>query len=97
MKTIYKYPLEIVDVQTVKTNKSYKVVLVGNQEGQLCLWLQVDTEKPTIDLQIVIKGTGHEIPKNPPLTHLGSAIVGAFVWHVYRPTESSDIKVFELS
>jgi len=83
MKTIYKYVLQIEDEQYINTYEGHKILLIAEQAGTLCLWAEVDTEHLPEALKILIIGTGHVI--NPALTidHLGSAVVGAFVWHVY--------------
>jgi len=42
-------------------------------------WWDPDVQRQSVELVIV--GTGHPAP--PDLRHVGSAICGEFVWHVY--------------
>lgn len=83
MRTVHKYSLDITDAQAVPMPKGAKVVHVGEQRGVLCLWAEVDTDRPKEDRHFVIVGTGNPRPKDAK-THLGSAVVGPFVWHVYE-------------
>lgn len=79
MKTIYKYEAD--GDGTYQLPDTAEIVLVAHQ-GQVfpTVWAIVspdDRSKGTI-LQAV--GTGHPIP--PSTDHVGSAICGAFVWHL---------------
>jgi len=87
--TIWKYPLELVDVQTISLPKGAEFRLLADQGGTLTLWYEVDPGAEKADIQIIIAGTGHEIPVG--LMHLGSIMQGAFVWHVYRVPTLTDV------
>ena len=84
LKTIYKYPLTITDRQDVEMPTGSRLLSVGEQEGQLILWVAVDTNKPTISRCIVIVGTG-----NPAKNIVDSPFIGTvqmsngLVWHVF--------------
>jgi len=83
MRKIFKYPLEINDSpQVINVNKNAKIVMVGNQDGTLCLWIEVDDQALKDPRKFYVKGTGHPIPSW--MCYIGSAIIKPFVWHVYE-------------
>ena len=82
---IWKFKLEITDVQVVRMPAGAKILSVANQDGNLCLWAMVHTESPNVDRKIEILGTGNPIPLyRAPRTFIGTAIIGRFVWHVFE-------------
>ncbi len=85
MTTIYKYPLDITDTQTIDCPKGSVPLHVGlDPSGNPCLWAQVDTSKSLGELTVYIVGTGHPLPSaRTPYKHLGSLTHGLFVWHVF--------------
>jgi len=86
LKTIWKFPLEIVDQQEVEMPAEAGGIHVEMQNNQLCLWSMVDPEAPKVSVKIRVVGTGHPIPDADKLTHLGSCLMagGALVWHVFK-------------
>lgn len=87
---IFKYPLEITDTQAIRTSLMSPVpVLVAEQiqgqESDLCLWLQgYQSETDETWIRIRIFGTGHPIPTDQGLKHIGSVSMrDGFVWHVF--------------
>lgn len=81
MKTIYKYPLVITDVQVVAMPSGAKVLSAMVQNGVLCLWAEIETESIEVAREVLIVGTGHPIRFDWP--YVGSVIMSPFVWHVY--------------
>jgi hypothetical protein len=62
-----------------------KVVLVAEQLGKLHIWIEHTQEQlssAATDNYVVVP-TGHYFIQDS-LRHIGSACVGAFVWHVYK-------------
>lgn len=87
MRTIYKYPLKITDVQEIEMFEDPVVRFVAVQGGQLCIWVEVDTKAPKMLSRFVIVGTGNPMPDDDDdacLLHCGSVQMGPFVWHVYH-------------
>lgn len=83
MRTIYKYPLEITRRQEIATFRNCRVIHVGEQSGQLILWLLVDTKAEWIDLPVFVFGTGHPLP-DAEFHHVGTVCMSdGFVWHVF--------------
>lgn len=84
MQTIYKYALPIKDkVSVMMPGGGEHILLVAEQNGSLTVWAQVDTEKPDRARVLHIVGTGHPLDNVKGMFHIGSAIVGQYVWHVY--------------
>ena len=86
-RTIYKYELEITTAQTVTLPEDRVILSVANQNGKLCMWVDVNKEyDSTDDLTIYLFGTGHPIPSylKRAMIFVGTVIIDPFVWHVYR-------------
>lgn len=82
MKTIFKYPIEITNIQEVKLPVGFKVIHVGlDPNNTSCIWCEVDTNKELIRQTVYVVGTGHKLP--PDAYHVGSFLQRVFVWHVY--------------
>ena len=61
-----------------------KVLSVGlDPLDDICVWAEVDTDLPTLDVQIICVGTGIPTPR-PEGRFLGSVLDrGTYVWHFY--------------
>lgn len=85
---IFKYPLQIVDQQTIMLSVSAKVLSVDNQRGSLCLWALVDPLDGLIaPRRIFVHGTGHDIPVASAVSNkqfIGTVLMEPFVWHVFE-------------
>jgi hypothetical protein len=86
MRTIWKYPLHLDDMQRVRFRKDAKILSVQIQGEDLCLWVMVDSDAKEEWRTIAIFGTGHEIPKDLNLLHIGTVqhYDGKLVWHVFE-------------
>lgn len=94
MKTIYKYPLLITDSQVIRMPAGARILCCqmqtgGPAKGDVCLWAEVDTDRPHVNRTILIAGTGNPFPEKLPekRSYIGSVQDGVFVWHVYEGTE----------
>ena len=89
-KIIYKYPLVVQDVQTIKLPSNAEILSVQSQivntfrDRELVLWAivnpQLDTEQ---ERTIHIIGTGNPMP-NKVLKYLGTTQMNTFVWHIFE-------------
>lgn len=82
-KIIYKYLLEITDLQTIELPKSAKYLDIQFMGSQLFLWAMHDTndKDKRID-EISIIGTGNPFP-NRVIEHYKTVQHNGFVWHIF--------------
>lgn len=93
MKTIHKYPLKITDFQEVEMPEGAMVLSVvtmpapiGTSTEQVCVYAEVDTERPLVPRRFRIYGTGHEMNHQHEMEYIGTVTMSnrALVWHVYE-------------
>ena len=89
MKTIYKYPLQLLDTQEVKLPKWCTPLSAQMQNGEIVMWALVDTAEPLVSAMVTIIGTGDEnIPHSFYVGREHNLFLGtlqdrSFVWHVF--------------
>jgi hypothetical protein len=85
MKTVWKFPLETVSAQTVKIPLPAKVLTVQPQGDGVCLWAEVSPELEKVKVDILIAGTGHELP-DKPMRYINTfqLLNGTLVFHAYE-------------
>jgi hypothetical protein len=83
VRTIWKYPLHIIDRQMILLPDGGMIRHVAMQHDIPCLWVEVDTEAPKTERFIRIFGTGHPHVSGE---YIGSfqALPGTQVFHVYE-------------
>jgi hypothetical protein len=82
-KAIYKYQLNIHDIQTVCLPKGAKIIHIAEQFGFLCLWAEVWEDADDCEIDIMVRGTGHTFTGHENY-HLGTVLMSnGLVWHVY--------------
>lgn len=89
MKTIYKYPLQIQNAQTVLLPRHFTILDVQNQNEILYLWAIVDPEEKEYGkVTIYIRGTGYLLTGDEG-KFLGTVQVlnGGLVWHLFLGKE----------
>ncbi len=85
MRTVYKYPINIEDNQTIDMPTTNRVVHVARDgNGRPCIWAEVDDMTDSAPFKVSVRGTGHPLPKDE--NHIGTFVDMPFVWHVYSPT-----------
>ena len=87
-KTIWKFPLEITDEQSVEMPKGAQLLSVAMQGGSdCCLWALVDPSDIRESRKVNIYGTGHPLPDDPG-RHIGTFVMhdGLLVFHAFDPT-----------
>jgi hypothetical protein len=71
------YPIEL------KATEGSFPLAVMVQNGKVCVWYEVDDERPGAILHVYCVGTGYGFW--PPHTeHFASVVDGEYVWHFYR-------------
>ena len=88
MKTIYKYPLEIADRQTLMLPAGHEILAVATQHGQPCLWVLVDTDEELMPFGIAMYGTGMPCSQTRK-DYIGTVqlLNGAMVLHLFAAIE----------
>ncbi len=87
--TIWKFTLE--PECSIELPQNSQVLSVHEQRGEICMWALVNTSMPKVNRKFSVFGTGHEVPSNPHLNFIGTAMVqnNAFVFHVFEDTRSN--------
>lgn len=85
MITIHKYVLEIAENQVVEMPSRAKIIKAGEQNGNLCIWAIIDTDRRPANKHIGIVGTGN--PADADLVdaiHIDTVQMSSgLVWHVF--------------
>ena len=83
--TIWKYPLEVTDIQHVIVPRGARLLSVQIQGKTPCLWALVDPEATKHSRAIITLGTGNPAP-NVLGAFLGTYQMhgGALVFHVFE-------------
>ncbi len=86
MLTIYKYPINLFDMQVVQLPRFSRPLCIQQQHGSLQLWARVETGEPLQDYIIHCYGTGHPVAEIR-MAHefLGTVQMqsGALVFHFF--------------
>lgn len=87
MKTIWKFPLKVTDVQNVEMPLPAQVLTVQPQGMDICVWAEVDPKGEKALVEIAIVGTGHPLPTGR-LRYINTFQLsnGALVFHAYEIT-----------
>ena len=86
--TIWKYELEMVDEQTIRTPIVWNPIHVDMQDGILCLWAEVDARSTTTERTIGVYGTGHSLrDKHWQWQHLDPTQRHVWVWTLFGQPE----------
>lgn len=86
MRTIHKHTLMVTDAQRIATHRGAIPRAVGEQNGRVALWMEVDTDAPIVERVAYIVGTGNPMPKDE-MTYVGTSVGERYVWHVYLGEE----------
>ena len=83
-KVVYKYPIELDDLQKIQMPIKSNILTVKIQDGKLCLWAEVTPEFEIEPVLIKVVGTGHRDFIEEWDQYIGTVQDDRFVWHVYR-------------
>lgn len=83
MKSIWKYPLNIIDTQSVEIPANSRILSVQFQHEVLTVWAHVEASNPKVLRKIHIYGTGHPADSAEYLDFIGTAQQYGLVWHVF--------------
>ena len=81
---IYKYVLDILDVQDIEMPAGAKILCVENVNDTECMWVRVKTDAKMETRRVLIVGTGHPLNVGTA-KYVGTAptVGGRLVWHVF--------------
>lgn len=82
MRKIYKYVLTITDEQTLRLPQGANFLTAQMQREQLCIWVEVDTDRPLEPCTFLIHGTGNPIGAERK-RYIATVQDGPMVWHVF--------------
>lgn len=82
MRTIHKYVLSTMTT-VIEVPIESETLSIQMQNGNICVWMLVDTELPKEKITFEVYRTGWEIP-NKGLCHSGTVQDGSMVWHVFE-------------
>ena len=81
---VFKYPLDVTDVQDITTHDGAELLCVQMNRDQPCMWVRVDTTKPKVKRRIFMHGTGHDIHKDATrFVGTFQMRMGTLVFHVF--------------
>ncbi len=85
MRTIHKYPLVIADEQRLRLPTGATPLSAQAQGVKLCLWAEVETGNLNCDWDILIFGTGHQMPNRYDFRYISTVqlLDGQVVYHIY--------------
>jgi hypothetical protein len=82
VRRIYKWPWDRTSpTMKLPWSREDRLLLIAEQHGIVTLWAEQEDERAVDTREFRLVGTGSERP--PGYEHVGSAIVGETVWHVY--------------
>lgn len=84
--TIWKFVLEISDIQEIQMPGGADILSVAEQDGRLCLWALVDPGAIRECRKVWIIVTGNPFPEAVELHFIGTVPMhgGALIWHVFE-------------
>lgn len=81
-RRIHKYVIPVIANFQLQLPRTIDILHLGIQDGQPCLWVEVDPNAPTNPVAFLTVGTGANIPVGAG-RHVGTYQLDYFVWHVY--------------
>lgn len=86
MRTIWKYPLDVADRQSILMPGAARVLSAQTQRDGCFLWAVVEPDAPQRLIAVHIAGTGHPLPGDiDQFRYVGTMQIsaGALVFHVF--------------
>ena len=85
MRTIYKYKISITGgEQLFSLHNGHRVIHIGEQNGELWMWVDQRTDHSRVDFNLRAIQTGHAVGDKAN-GHLGTVVMSdGYVWHIYE-------------
>ena len=77
-QTIWKFDIEVSDIQQIKMSQLAELLSVQVQHGAVCIWALINPDNPIVDRNIIMSGTGHD---------LSDRLLGKFLGTVQFPDD----------
>lgn len=87
MKRIYKYPLTMAFVETIRMPVSRKTLAALIQHGGIVLYAEVDDTHAPVDTKVYCIPTGANVPPDAIYVSTLMLVGGNYVLHVYIESE----------
>lgn len=84
MNIIYKYELDVGDIQTISMPKGANILSTGTQEKKVFIWAGVNPYEEEEKRVFMIVGTGHSTYNPDIVKFIGTVFVDVFVWHIFE-------------
>ncbi len=86
MKTIWKFPLIVAQVQDIAIPAGARILTVQTQADHVCLWALVESDAPKVTRRIAVIGTGNPAPDWGDLKYIATFQLhgGALVFHAFE-------------
>lgn len=90
MLTIWKFGLPLEDKVAIEMPEGAKVLSVGVQQGNPCIWAMVNARAPKVLRSFYVHGTGHrvDIPYDARFIGTIQLLDGGLVFHVFDPASA---------
>lgn len=85
-KSVWKFPLKVADEQIIEVPSGAEPLKAEMQNGELCLWMLVDTDVSFCRKKVHIHGTGHKVDDTIDRSDYVDSFMmhdGALVFHVF--------------
>lgn len=81
---IYKYILKAIGLNLIQTYAGAAILSAGiDPNGDICVWMLVDTKQPVADRAIEVFGTGWELEEDFNSIFIGTVNTGLYMWHIF--------------
>ena len=82
MRIVCKYSM-VFGYNNITLPLESEIIHVGEQYGQLHIWVEQDPTRPFVQREFNVYATGQYIYNNNEM-HVSTVMVGDFVWHLYE-------------
>ena len=85
MQRVYKYPLVLMEEQSLRMPIGAIPLCVQLQDDIICLWAQVEPDAETEQWDIYVISTGQDMynADSANAGYVGTVQQGSYVWHVF--------------
>lgn len=84
-RAVWKYALEVLDVNVIDMPQGTEVLTAGLQDGALTMWALVDPDARLVPHKFAIAGTGHTRDDLDDADYIGTVLLlqDTLVFHIF--------------